>query len=375
MKKILFLHPKNLLFLSNGAVFANENEQFEILGKDREDNFTSKKISRIGTEEKKYFEIITEQKIFDIFESYVLYGAQKPKSVSNINLDDHIFNFTVLNDGNIINKIKNSNLNLTSIQSYICGFQSAIVLKLLKYDQSIINNILSDITYFQFLNIANKKFLNTAINNKDILLEKIIRWHISSNFMSYIIKFFPKYYQDRSHIQNGIIRCSIPYSYVTEKHSQDGSFLPSFVFYYENVKYFLIGFFLGMMWDGELYNYVNRGLSLKNNTGGLINTEKDIWVTIKKDNILLKYLSYAFSLFNLEYYYYLDVDEEANSLFIQLPPSNLSNILGDSFRSQSNTHSQIISVKEKRAELLEFEIETDETGWRPILDYNLLEID
>lgn len=360
--------------LTDRVVFANERQEFDILGKDGQDNFVLKKIKQIEIIEKNNFEIISKQKIFQLAENYVIYGPLKPLKIENLRIDELVFNIRDLSYDVIKNQLDVNEINLDAIKSYLCGFHNSILIKLLKHD-IIFNTSISKLnSNIQFLDIAHDNYLEFSQQMKNSLLETIIRWHIKNNITSYILKSFGNYNEDKSHIAKGITRCSIPMSNVMDILYPKRQFLPPLVFNYCNLKYFLIGFLLGMMWNGELYNYTgDQGLTWKHDKGGVLNTTKNISFIIHKKNILLKFFSFAFSIFNFQYKY--ELNKKKNFVIITLPTDNFRKLLGD-YIPGDQVYSKIMSMEKKEnTKMLKFEVETDESGWRPILDYTLVEID
>ena len=358
--------------LSDRVIFANEKQEFDILGKDGQDNFVFKKIKLIEVIEKNNFEIISNQKIFRLSENYVIYGDRQI-NIKNLSVGDSVYNFTTLSYNPIKNKINVNEINLDKIKSYLYGFHNSVLTKISKYDLTFTGKISTHTSNIQFLDIAYDHYLEFSQQMNDSLLETIIKWHIENNIPSHISKSFGNYYEDKSHIARGIVRCSLPPHFLLDLACNTTFLYPS-VFNYFNLKYFLIGFLLGMMWNGELYNYAgDKGLTWREGKGGSINTTKNISFIIHKNNLLLKFLSFVFSIFNFQYKY--ELSKEMNFVKVTLSTNNFQKLLGKNIPTDK-VYSKIIRIEKKEnTKMLKFEVETEESGWRPILDYTLVEID
>lgn len=365
------------MMLSDRIIFANERSEFDILGKDGQDNFVFKKIKQIDVVEKNTFQILTEQKIFQFPEHYVIYGTLKPLNIKNLKVNELVFNIRDLSYNDIKNQFNINKIDSNTVKSYLYGFHNSILTKLLKFNL-IFTLKTSYNSNIQFLDIVNDNYLKFSQQINDSLLEDIIKWHFKNNIPLQISEIFGNYYRDCTHISKGIVRCSIPISRLSnfqlDMLSSKKLFLPFFIFHYSNLKYFLIGFMLGMMWNGELYHYNgDKGLTWRNGKGDSINTTKNISFIIPQNNILLKFLSSIFSIFNFQYKY--ELNKKNNFVKITLPTNNFRKLLGETAYGDQ-IYSKIINIEKKEStKMLKFEVETDESGWRPILDHTLVEID
>ena len=125
----LLLHPRTFLITKKGIIPAKLADDIEILGKDYQDQYVYKKIQRIGETEGKTTEILTEKRLFHIYDDYRVYTPKGRSDSGQITEEDKIFNVKNILSAETTDLLKSPTNYPNSYKSYLCGFQNSLLAK------------------------------------------------------------------------------------------------------------------------------------------------------------------------------------------------------------------------------------------------------
>ena len=424
MTNTLLLHPRTFLISKSGIIPAKLANNIEILGKNSQDEYSYKNIQRQSDEivEAKTREILTERKLFNIYENYHVSSSKGLLSINQITEEHEILDIKNIRLEEIQNLLKSTANYPNSYKSYLCGFQNSLLAKFF-HDEEYMPK--SDDVYYHdssfFLELENGKLLGISEKQDDNgLLKKIILWHKRSEITNNFSKIYEKIYKDMSYISSGIIIRCIPKELTSDLHTLDTEFvnsvkqstdvdlnedsltknvvqfmseklitplLPRYVTEFSNIQFFLVGFLTGMVWDGRRVDYndtfdgtrhLDWSRGKKRDTNRKMITTKPIKLYMKKGYFLPKMLPPFLSVYDMNYEYRYNKENGEIEMLIYLTnmPNLLNNKLGN---TDYRKFSKVLHIADHdKSNLIKFNIDVKDDvflPWRPILDFTLVEID
>ena len=326
-------------------------------------------------------------------------------NVENLEVGDILANYYPIKQINGLFR-KDQPDSLHALLSYVCGFQSAMLRKVIKKqyieiftknrhgvsEMSGLNKIFSLFTHFHFLNLENDKLHDSVFGDIDIvsindsrfkdlnLTQMMVLWHrVFSIYKRTNESNLFKLFLNLSKIRHGISTYSISNDDLRKTCCEDEQipFLPSFCLNLNtNLLFFTIGFLTAWLWEvkiklGGMATAVDSSDNFFDEKKFLKNDEFKIEILFHDPVLLL--IARVLTLYGMDVRFTSSDSTGKQHLCFRL--RNIQNLLTNNFVIDKNLDkwSPILKIQKiSDSKLIKIDAETDDLRWKPSIDFTLM---